>query len=134
MVRKGQAAIETLIVLGLVLAAILPVAFFFLNASRDNAEVVAEQQLERITRQISASADKVYYLGAPSKIALEFYFPDRIKSSHIYANEVYFQMRKQNSVSDVYAITKAPLNGSLPTTPGYHTITIESKGDYVWIS
>lgn len=131
---KGQSALEYIVIIGFVLAVLIPLALYFYTSSKENNEMAMEKHLQQIADRITDYADKVYYLGKPSKISYEFYLPEKIQDAYIQGNEVNFKIRIGNMTADVYAKSKAPLNGTLPKKPGYHTITIESKGDYVWIS
>jgi len=125
---------EFVLIIGFVFAVLIPIVFYFYTNSKENNDRAMEQHLQDIADRIAEAADKVYYLGKPSKMSLDFYFPGRIEDAYIQGNEILFKYRIAGKISDVYAKTKAPINGTLPKTQGYHTVTIESKGDYVWIS
>ncbi len=131
--RKAQAASEYMIVIGFIVAVIIPIILYFYNSSLDTGKEITSSQINDILDLIIEKAESAYYLGAPTKHTIEANFPAGIESVQIRTNEIVFYVRKSGGLSELHKTTKVPLQGTLRNNKGLHTITIESKGEYVLI-
>ncbi|MBN1385587.1 hypothetical protein JW968_01260 [Candidatus Woesearchaeota archaeon] len=132
--KNAQASMEYLMILGFIAVIIIPLIMFFYFQSEDYRESAIENQLYQIAQDIVVNVEKVYYYGEPSMVTMKFTLPDKVASAQVRDHEVLFLVQKRSGDSDVYETTEVNMTGSLPSTPGLHTITIESRGSYVIIS
>ena len=76
----------------------------------------------------------MYYLGAPSKIQLKIYLPERINSIVVVNKALIFTLNTDGGLSDVVIPTNINLSGGIPVSAGIHFVTLENKGNYVNIT
>ena len=145
MMRKAQASMEYLLVAGLIVLVILPSIYIFYSYSHRSNEEIRQSQLNKIGRGIVDAAEKVYYLGGPSKTTLDATMPEGIKNMEIWCNqelvffladgsEISFKSRV-NITSEIpnyesrccYNFTKEDYS------PGLKHVIVEAKGDNVLV-
>ena len=143
--NKAQASMEYLLVAGLIILIILPSIYVFYSYSHRSNEEIRQSQLNNIGRGIVDVAEKVYYLGGPSKTTLDATMPDGIKGMEIWCNqELVFFLADGSEISFksmVNITTEIPnYDGRCcynftkkDYSPGLKHITVEAKGDNVLI-
>ncbi len=134
MLKKAQSASEYLIVIGFIVAVIIPIILYLYSSSLESSRELSSVQVNDILSLIIEKAESAYYLGAPTKHTIEANFPSGIESININTHEIVFNMRKSGGISEIHKSTKVPLQGSLRPNPGIHKISIESKENFVLIS
>ena len=143
--KKGQAAVEYLIITGFALAIILPLTYLIYNYSQQSYGEVAEAQVTTIGRQIVANAETMFYLGEPSRITLDSTMPAGVFNMSIYkndpitkcvrCNELRFIVLKGSAFQEVVIsssvnITIAPdIRASIGTT-GNETVEVFNRSMY----
>ncbi len=131
---RAQVAMEYLIIIGFVAIITLPLVIIFQAHSKETTEEIASTQVYQISKRIADGAETVYYLGEPSKITLKAYFPENINSVSVGNNEIVFVLKKGAKEDEIVVYTPINVTGNISTHQGVHYITIESRGDYVWVS
>ena len=143
--NKAQASMEYLLVAGLIMLVILPSIYIFYSYSHRSNEEIRQTQLNEIGRGIVDAAERVYYLGGPSKTTLDATMPDGIKGMEIWCNqELVFFLADGSEISFksmVNITTEIPnYDGRCcynftkkDYSPGLKKIIIEAKGDNVLI-
>ncbi|MBI2143864.1 hypothetical protein HYU17_01780 [Candidatus Woesearchaeota archaeon] len=76
--RKGQAALEYAMIATVVGVLLLPAIYLFLHSSKESLEGIDHSQLDKLGRDMVATAEKVYYMGPPSRILMEPRMPDNV--------------------------------------------------------
>ena len=127
---KGQTALEYLIVASFVIAAIIPVFFYSLVYSSDSIRL---SQAQDAVNSISKVADFVYSFGEGSSYTVLVTLPENIENSTVSKNVLSLKLKTSSGLSDVIAITKASLNGTLPKTSGVYKILLNMTGASVTI-
>ena len=122
---RGQVGIEYAALMLFALIALLPIAFFaYQNLGWQNR--VAQAQVA--TARIAAEADLIAAQGAGAKGTVEVFFPDSIdsNSSRTFVNgkQVQLSLLAPNGRNDIFAVTKANVTGTLPSSSGMHTISV----------
>ncbi len=136
---------EYLLVAGLIILVILPSIYIFYSYSHSSNEEIRQTQLNKIGRGIVDAAEKVYYLGGPSKTTFDATMPNGIRNMEIWCNqelvffladgsEIAFKSRV-NITSEIpnydgrccYNFTKKDYS------PGLKHIVVEAKGDNVLV-
>ena len=145
-IRKAQASMEYLLVVGLVILVILPSIYIFYSYSQRSNEEIAQGQVNKFGTQIIDAAEKVYYLGGPSKTTLDLTMPKGVRNMEIWCNqelvffladgsEIAFKSRVNittNITADAsgrccYNFTKEDYSS------GLKKVIVEAKGDNVLV-
>lgn len=133
-VHKAQTALEYLTMVGIglvILMGLLTFAYFWTSSSREEMSIsIASKSVNEIVE----AANLVYAQGYPAKTTVTIHIPPNIESSEIQASIVSMRLRVRGGYTDVHATAKGNLTGTLPPTPGYYKLTIQSYGNYVNIS
>lgn len=128
--KKGQIALEYLMIVGILIGILVPFWLYISLYSSDIEFGFRTEYAKTAVTRITDAANFVYTQGSPAKLSLEIYFPKDIDSTTVIDKTVTIIV----SGEDIYAKSIASLAGELPTSPGYHSITITSMGDYVEIT
>ena|SRR3989344_7035686 len=121
-VIKGQAALEYLFVVGLVLMILIPLSN--LAFKRANVSVTLSDASTAINL-IAKTADEVFFLGPGNKNTIDIYFPSSISNISITNNEIIFNLNIFEENTEVFQISKANLSGNLTNFKGVHIVVIE---------
>ena len=91
--RKGQSALEYLMIIALTLGIIVPTSFLFFRYSSDSNAQIVDSQITQIGRNIMDTSKSVFFSGEGSKIILEVNMPDKVDDIYILANrELVFEI------------------------------------------
>ena len=132
--RPGQVGIEYLILVGFLVAAVIPIIYYATQQSYITKDQLISSQMEKIAQEIENACNLVFSYGNNSKLTLKLYFPDGIKSIKISGKQVEFVYYTSNGEAFVYSYPLVNLSGNISTLPGLHEIKIVNKGDHVEIS
>jgi len=132
--RLGQVGIEYLILVGFLVAAVIPIIYYATQQSYITKDQLISSQMEKIAQEIENACNLVFSYGNNSKLTLKLYFPDGIKSIKISGKQVEFVYYTSNGEAFVYSYPLVNLSGNISTLPGLHEIKIVNKGDHVEIS
>lgn len=140
--RKGQAAMEYAMIAGFIAALIIPAIFLFYQYTQESVSRVDVAQLNKLGKEITVAAEKVYYLGPPSRLALEANMPKNVKNvqvvtgpTGIYVLNIDYTAHKVGAQTASFA-SKIPLRGIFAgslkeraLTEGPKTVIIEAYED-----
>ena len=144
MKKRGQAAIEYLLVGSLVTLIIIPTLYVFYGYSQSSNEEIRQSQLNKVGTDIVNIAEQVYYLGEPSKVTIDAAMPSGIVGIEVWKNkelvfflndgsEVAFKS-KVNITTNQLCIGRCFGNFTKKFySPGLKSIIIEAKEDHVFI-
>ncbi len=88
--RKAQSSVETLIVLGIASAMLLPAAYMFYSFLLHSTAEIVEAQVNSIGHSFLENANLVYNYGTNAKVTAEYEFPDRILNMTLEKNRLVF--------------------------------------------
>lgn len=133
---RGQAALEYLIMVGLLLIAL---TFIFSLASIRTREIEDSFKIdtaENTVAKIVESADIVYSLGAPSKTTFLAQIPSvEPEGTYVSSKVVNLRVLTSSGSKDVWEISKSALQGYVPTSAGNHWISVQMTDcGYVFIA
>jgi hypothetical protein len=122
--KRGQIAIEYILMLTLALMIILPAVYLFRNYAYESNENLVEGRMYEIGNTLITSARKLYYYGPPSKTAISLEMPPQVDGMFILVyndtdpekNEYYLGFKiagKKELIIDSYV----PINVSQNSTP-----------------
>ncbi len=125
--KRGQAAIEYMAVIGFVSFAVVllvTVSYFY---QRDVTNQVTLNQVDHLAKEIIDAAESVYFLGEPSKTTIKANIPDKVESITISNKSLTFRIKIGQGPTDISYMSSVNLTGSIDTFEGRHTITLETK-------
>lgn len=134
MKRRGQVAIEYLVIMGFAFLMTLPLIVIFFEQQTSANEDISDSQANRIAEEIVASADAVYYLGYPSKKTVRLYFPQGINAITLQDQYVSIEMDSSHGDYEVVRWSAANLTGSLKSYSGLHIIEFQANINHVNIT
>ncbi len=119
---KGQASLEYIVVLLLLLLALIPVIYFGfqdVNAKNSLAQANAAAQ------QVVFAVDQVRMQGEGSRMVIRVSMPPNVESAGVGNNEIILKVRGPNgALTNVYGIASANMTGSLPNATGIYSINV----------
>lgn len=122
-VKRGQIATEYLILIGIALLAIIPIFYYSLSSS---SQTVRLNEAEDFVNSIAKTADRVYALGPGSQDYIQVSVPGNIESITFDRNEVILKIYIHEKISDVFAISKTNLTGSVSTSSGSKHVYVKT--------
>lgn len=132
--KKGQIAVEYVILVAIVTALSIAMLLISMYYSRHVETVVETSQVDRLGRQIVDTAETVFFYGVPSKSTIKTYMPNHVTAITVHTNELVFTIKTAAGTSDIGYVSAVPLQGSMSPTKGLKTIVIEAREGLVWIN
>ena len=148
MIREAQASMEYLLVAVMITLVILPSIYIFYGYSQKSNEEIAQSQINSFGTQIVDAAEKVYYLGEPSKTTLDLTMPKGVRNMEIWCNQelVFFladgsDISFKSVVNITTNITANDASGQCcynftkeDYSPGLKNVIVKANGDNVLVS
>ena len=131
---KVQVAFEYFIIAGMVLAMLLIMWAYLAGVQQSTAEQLSLSYARNSAYKIAGIADMVYAQGPPASIGTTIYIPQGVVSIQLRNLEINFRVRTSAGITDVYALTKANLTGSLPVESGYYSVIIAARNNTVEVA
>lgn len=131
---KGQTAIEYLLLFSLVFMILAILTSYAQDMTERNREEIIMSNAVIAVNKIAEASNIVYTQGKPSQITLSVYIPEKVYSIEFSNRMMIMRINVSSGSSDIFAITKAPLQGSISTTSGTKRIRIKAEGSYVNIT
>lgn len=126
-VRKAQAAVEYMMIIGIVLVILTPIVSY---SYQYNETSVRTGQAMLAVSKLTSAADSLYAQGPGAKTTMDIFLPPGyLEQSFVSENTMDIKISTPSGINDIVKITKANLTGSLPKEPGYKRIilvTLES--------
>ncbi len=126
MSRSGQAGVEYIVLIGVLLFFFIPIVYYSLTQATQS---VKYSQVENIINRLGKAVDAVYALGPGSMEIIPITIPDGILNTVIGGSterEIFLNVTGYGSVSDVHVTTRANVTGSLPIEKGTYYIKVEA--------
>jgi uncharacterized protein (UPF0333 family) len=128
---KSQVALEYLVIASIAIALMLPIFYYsFGYSSASTSTYQAQDSINALAK----AADYVYSLGVGSKTHVSIIIPNNVVSSSIANKTILLKIKASSGTSDIVAFTKANVNGTVPTTSGYHYMQLNMTEQGVQIS
>ena len=121
--RIAQAAIEYVILVGVILVFLIPVIHYSLNEANISLKI---NQLDNSVRRVAKAADAVLAVGGGAAEIVTITLPYGIESSTVGSNRVALKVSMFGSFSDVVYTTRANVAGNLPISPGTYRIVVKA--------
>ena len=125
--RKGQAALEYMIIVTIALAMITPL---IANSQRTVSSISQTRQttmLKKSMDSVEKGSKLVRSQGEPARITMNIELPEGIIKSNVTGSRIYYRMELGSGVSDYYRFFDFNVSGELPESRGVHEIIISSE-------
>ena len=132
--KKGQVAIEYVMIFGFAIVIVLPFIYYFFAYSQGPARESHISQMQLVARRIVDNAETAYALGEGTYTTFRVYIPNSISNGQIIENEVVFQVFGRKGTTDVGFLSDVNLSGEIPNSTGIYFIHVEAFEDYVNIT
>ncbi|MFH1376148.1 MAG: class III signal peptide-containing protein [Candidatus Woesearchaeota archaeon] len=121
--KRGQAALEYLILVGVLLVLLITIFNYVFFHSSQNIKI---EQAEDSVQTLGKTADTIYTLGPGNRDFVYVNMPGSIKETRIEENLIMIRLTLFGGDSDFYVYTNAQVNGTLPTEKGRYKIKLET--------
>jgi len=132
--QKAQVAFEYMIIIGIVIAFLIPVWAYIAGVQQRTSTELSITYAKSAAENVANTANLVYSQGPPAKVNIMIFMPEGIEDVNITNNLINIKVRVGPAISNIYAESDALLNGTLPTTEGNYRISIEATDSYVQIT
>ncbi|UCD03064.1 MAG: hypothetical protein JSV63_00295 [Candidatus Aenigmatarchaeota archaeon] len=123
---KAQAAFEYMLVVILVLAFLVPLWTYMLSVNKEASDELSLSYAKNAVESITSAADLVYSQGPPAKVRITVFIPDGVEEVNITNRTVNFRVAFSAGVTGIFALSRARLNGTIPTKRGTYWLEIEA--------
>jgi uncharacterized protein (UPF0333 family) len=130
----GQAAFEYLLLFSLILGILTFLTFYAQQMTDRNREEIMISNAAIAVNKIVEAADIVYSQGKPSQITLSIYISERVDSIVFSNKMIIMRIGISSGFSDIFATSKAPLQGYISTNSGTKRIRVKAEENYVNIT
>ena len=132
--KKGQIALEYLAIIAFALILAIPIIVNAQTSTLDLGSVSRSSMAKNALSAVKEAAELVYSQGEPARVSFKISLPFGINSSTVNGTELSFTLRGRNGFFKVYQTVSFNVTGTLPISPGAHTIITKAEGDYVNIT
>lgn len=127
---KSQTAIEYMVIIAIAVAAIIP--FFYFSLIRTSDSIIVSQAQDTVDTLAKAS-DYVYSLGVGSSTQVSVTIPKNVVQSSIQSKTILLKVKLSSGTSDIKAVTKADVFGTIPSNQGTYKMLVNMTGTQVEI-
>jgi uncharacterized protein (UPF0333 family) len=120
--KKAQAALEYLILVGVLLVSLIVIFNYVFYYSSQNFKI---NQAEDTIQTLAKTADTLYALGPGSRDFVWINMPGSVSQTLIQNNTIQITLFLYGGQTDFHIKTIAPVNGSIPTEKGRYKIKLE---------
>ncbi len=137
--KRGQAAVEYMLITALVLIIFIPAILLFLYNIRVSNEELALSKLNKIGNDIISAAIRVYYQGEPAKTTLKETFPEGLINITIMKdwslnppiNQLVFVVKRKGKPDEMVFNSEVNIAGDFTNTSyeGIKTIILRAENN-----
>jgi uncharacterized protein (UPF0333 family) len=131
---RGQTAFEYLMIFSIVLILVVILTAYSGQLTKRNEEDIRISNAIAAVNKITEAANIVNTQGKPSLLTLSVYIPEEVDSITFSGNVILIKVRIASGLSDIFARSKATLQGSISTTSGMKKIKVIAEDNYVNIT
>ncbi len=128
--KKSQAALEYVLILGLILVAVVTLFTYSstksINTSRINQAYEAVQTIQQ-------AATHVYNIGPGAREYVEIKIPSGVNNFSTKDNQINLNLSIYGSQSNIHSSSPVIINGTLPYKEGIYHVMVEMRQDYILI-
>ena len=123
---KVQVAFEYMLIVIIALVFMIPIWIYITTIKTETTSELSLTYAKNAVEKIASTADLIYSQGPPAKVQVSVFIPEGIEDYYIVNNTVNYMVLYSNSFTDVFATSRARLNGTLPTVAGNYWIEIKA--------
>jgi hypothetical protein len=131
---KAQVAMEYMITMGFVLAALSALIVVYYVYTQGSTEELTASQLSKIAKDVVDSAEEVYYLGKPSQVSMRVYIPERLESATVSGKQLVLVMRTDQGPAEIVESSAVNISGGFPLNEGVYLLTVKAADGYANVS
>jgi uncharacterized protein (UPF0333 family) len=131
---RGQAAFEYLLLFSLILGILSFLTFYAQQMTDRNREEIMISNAAIAVNKIVEASDIVYSQGKPSQITFSIYIPEKVNSIVFSNKMIIMKIGVSSGFSDIFATSKAPLQGHISINSGSKRIRVKAEENYVNIT
>jgi uncharacterized protein (UPF0333 family) len=124
--KKGQVALEYLMIFSLSVAMTIPLIILFITQSSYLQADISQSQIEKISFELESAAKEVYFLGEPSQKTVELVFPQGIQSVTVESRALVFNVSLAGEFFNIYTDFPMNITGSIRSGDGLHVIAVQA--------
>lgn len=132
--KRSQSSVEITIIMAIFLIVLGIIISVNLDLSSTYTSKYSRDQINLALDDISNGIDLTYFQGNGSKTVVYITLPSGIKNTSIENQTLLFNIYSGDSVSQIYRILDYNITGSLPSSSGKYSMSIESFGGYINVS
>ena len=133
---RAQSAFEYMLIVIIALAFMTPVWVYISSVKTETYNELALSYAKNSVDKLASTSDLVYSQGAPARVMVAIYIPEGVEGFNFTNYTVNLRMSYMGTETDVFAESRAKMNGTLPTVEGNYNMLIEAVDgeEYdVWI-
>jgi len=123
---KAQAAFEYMVIVIIALTFMMPLWVYITSVKTEASDELSLSYAKNTVDKLASTADLIYSQGSPAKVRVNIFIPPGVYGYNITNNTVVLRVMYMGTVTDVYAESRAMLNGTLPTAEGSYWMQIEA--------
>ncbi len=132
--KRGQASIEYVLIFGFALMMLMPLIVIYSTQEESIRDDVNIVQARNIVNSVVDNAQKVYFIGSPSKTTINVRMPNNIEDIEITEEMVLLRVRTSDTTIEVFKYSDVNLTGDIESFPGLRKIEIKAYDGFVNIS
>ncbi|MFP4524622.1 MAG: hypothetical protein ACLFO2_04920 [Candidatus Woesearchaeota archaeon] len=120
--RRGQFAMEYLLVIGFSLLLILPITVVMFQSYQSHKQDIHIDHLSSLAEEIAYQSEKLYYQGAPATTTIVASIPEGVNRTEVSGTTIEFYL--EDTTRTAYADAGVPVKGVISPAQGKHTLTL----------
>jgi uncharacterized protein (UPF0333 family) len=126
---KGQSAFEYMLILLIVLGFLIPLWLYVNNMHTETSSEFSMSYARSAVDRLASTADLIYSQGPTARVKVSIYIPDGVEGFNITNHTVDLVVRNRDGTVDVFATSRARLNGTIPISRGNYLMIVEAVED-----
>lgn len=116
-----------MVMLGFAILIVLPLWLYVNTSLGRTQEDLSITYAKVAVNKLRDAADSVYVQGYPASIYMDLDMPDNIASTEVIGREVVIRIQTPAGITEIYQVTLADLQGSLPTRAGRIRMQVKAE-------
>ena len=133
---RAQSAFEYMLIVIIAMTFMTPVWIYISMVKTETYNELSLTYAKNSVEKLASTSDLVYSQGAPARVLVSIYIPEGVQDFEFINNTVNLKVTYMDTVTDVFAESRARMNGTLPTVEGNYNMIIEAvdNANYdIWI-
>jgi len=132
--KRGQAAVEMIIILAIALVIILIIVYSSQKTSLSALGQYEAAKAKATLDDLADAAELVYQQGFGAKTKLYLTIPSNVVSTNVSLNTMAFKLASRGYEEDIFRNVDFTVTGSIPKEAGNYWFFVEAKDGYVIIT